>query len=382
MPVFLFSANSPDGRQVTERIEAATADAARYALDLRGYREIAFHTDDASNRMDAVFQAEMVDGHPDSQLTPEQELEARQGGGMLQVVWSAWKHSAVFWVPLGLWVGVSLAGGRPFSWLDILSFALGALFLGWFVWLVLPGVGYQGLLAASTWNRLRETRAWVRFLRFLSSVGAPRTPQLELDMRLACVLARNGCEEEARRVVAPHEAAAAGNPMILGRLAGFYEAVGDHARAHANRTLAVEASGGGLAEIIDHAHGLVRHLRRPAEARASLARIADREVADLAQIFVRYTDGLIALEEGRPEAAIELLSKTEQAMTPYEGNELVKGMFREVWAFRVIALAATGQFAEAKQLFAKALPLLRARRESSLIARCLERLPRSAGPGS
>lgn len=378
MTTYLYSGRTSDGKQVTDRIEAATSDAARYALDLRGYREIVFHTDDSTSRVDALLLDEMLNGDPVPELTPEQEREARQSGGVLQCLWFAWKVNAIFWVPLSIWVGISLAGGRPFSVADIISFVFGGLFLVYFVWLVLPGVGYQRFLVAATWNRLGETRAWVRFLRFFGSIGPARIPKLELDMRLAWVLSRNGHQEEARGLIAPHESIAANNAMILNRLGGFYDAIGDHERAHTNRTQAVEVSGGGTTEIIDHALGLVRHLRRPTEARASLDRISGKEVADLVRIFVVYTEGLIALEEGRNEEAFDLLTKTEQVMSPYVANELMKGMRREVWAFQAIALGTAGRYAEANQLFLKALPLLKARRENTLIARCSEFLPRTA----
>lgn len=382
MSSYLFSAKSPEGKSVTDRIEAATTDAARYALDLRGYREIIFHTDDSSNRVDAVLLAEMVDGGFESRLTPEQEKEARKGGGVLRQLWTAWKLNAVFWIPLSIWIGVNLAGGMPFSAGDIISFVFGGLFLVYFVWLVLPAVGYQCLLAASIWNRLGETRAWARFLRFFGPIGPVRIAKLELDMRLAYVLGRHGLLDEARRLIAPHESVAANNAMILGRLASFYDVIGDHERAHANRTQAVDASSGGLSEIIDHAHGLIRHLRRPQEATTSLNRIGDREVADVARLFVSYTEGLIALEEGRHEESIEKFLKTEQAITPYAANEILNGMLRDIWAFRAIALAKTGRYGEAKELVLKALPMLQARRETILISRCTELLPRFAKTAS
>lgn len=43
---FLYTATNRDGEQVTERIEATSTAAARYALELRGYSSITFHTDE------------------------------------------------------------------------------------------------------------------------------------------------------------------------------------------------------------------------------------------------------------------------------------------------------------------------------------------------
>ena len=202
MASYLYTAKSPDGKSITDRVEASTTDGARYALNLRGYREIVFHTDDSSNRVDATLLAEMADGDLEFRLTPEQEREARQGGGVVRELWFAWKMNAIFWVPIGVWVGANLIKGHPFTTGDIVSFVVGGLFMVYFIWLVLPGVGYQSLLAACTWNRLDETRAWVGFLRFFGSIGPVRIPKLELDMRLAGVLGRNGCNSsQVRRLL-------------------------------------------------------------------------------------------------------------------------------------------------------------------------------------
>lgn len=370
MPQYLFTATSRDGAKVTDRVGAATVEGARYALETRGFTEIVFHTDDSSHRIDAAMSAEMGTTDADYELSPEQEKEARQGGGMLSGLWFAWKVNALFWVPTGAWAAWAWWNGRPYSFWDWTAFGVFGLFLVYFVWLVIPGVGYQGLLAASLWNRLAQTRSWVAFLRFTGRFSPVKIPKLELDMRLAWVLARNDRAEEARRLLADHESNAAGDAMILMRLSGIYDALGEHDRAHATRTKGVEVSGGGLGEIVDHAFGLIRQLRRPAEARASIDRVADREQSDLVKVFVCYTEALIALEEGRIEVAEKGLEDTESALAPYANNEIMKGMVREIWMYKAIALAMLQRTDEARKLFRAARPLLTARRETALIERC------------
>ncbi len=370
MPQYLFTATSRDGAKVTERVGAATVEGARYALETRGFTEIVFHTDDSSLRIDAALSAEMGATDSDAELTPEQEKEARQGGGMLSGLWFAWKVNSIFWMPTGGWAAWAWWNGRPYSFWDWTAFCVFGLFLVYFVWLVIPGVGYQGLLTASLWNRLAQTRSWVAFLRFTNRFSPVKLPKLELDMRLAWVLARNDRADEARRLLADYEANSATDAMVLMRLSGIYDALGEHERAHTTRTKGVDVSGGGLGEIVDHAFGLVRHLRRPVEARASLERVADREQSDLVRVFVCYTEALIALEEGRLEVAEKMLADTEGALSPYANNELMKGMIREIWMHRAIVLAMLQRKDEARKWFRAARPLMEARRETVLIERC------------
>jgi hypothetical protein len=290
---------------------------------------------------------------------------------MFSLLCSAWMANAIFWVPLGIWGFLAIRGGRPYSTGDIIGFVLAGLFLFYFLRAALPQAAYRRLLQASTWAREREARTCVRLLGAIRRLGGVSVPRLELDMRLAGVLARNDKLSEANALVAPYAAQAAGDPMLLGRLAGFWDTAGDHETALRLREQAVATTGGqGLHEIIDHAHGLVRHLRRPAEAAASLARIANRELADLPRVFVLYTRGLIALEEERFAEAERLLAETEAAMRSQLGNPGMQGMLRDIWAFRALALAGQSRNDEAREYFARAQALLSARRDRKLLERC------------
>lgn len=379
MPDYLFTARNPERESVTDRITAASVDGARYALETRRYTEIVFHTDDSSLRTDAALQKELDPNSESIPLEPELELESRRSGGLLAGIWFAWKVNAVFWLPLAVWDICAWFGSRPFGWGDWLGFGLSGFFLVYFVVLVIPGTLYQALLRASVLNRLPETRLWAGVLRRLRLLNGGTIPRLDLDVRLACVLARNGRAEEGRTLLAPYTAAAETDAMTAGRLAGFHVCADEHERAHELRCRAVELSQGGMAETIDHAFGLVRHLRRPVEAKESLARIADKELVELARIFVTYTEGLIALEEQRHAEAAVALEQAEVQLQPLAANELMDGMRRDIWAFQSLALAGTGRNAEARKLVARARPLLEARRETELLQRCDAAIPRQGG---
>ncbi len=370
MPDYLFTGRDAEGRAVTERITAATVDGARYALETRRYTQIVFHTDDASNRLDATLKQDLDPNEEGVELDPETALKLRRGGGFLNGIGFAVQVHMFLWLPLLVWNLSSWFGSRPFGWGDWLGFVLTGLFIVYFFWLVIPGVLYQAFLRASVLNRLAETRLWAFVLGRMRFFHGGRMPRLDLAVRLACVLARSGRVEEGRALLAPFAQDTERDAMTASRIAGFHASAQEHERAQELRNRAVELSHGGLVEIIDHAFGLARHLRRPAEARASLARIGDRELVEIARIFVAYTHALIALEEQHFAEAFTLFEKTEAEMDPLATNELMWGIRRDVWAFQALALAGAGRIAEARRLLARARPLLEARREAELLKRC------------
>lgn len=366
MPRYLFTAKDSDGQPVTDFIESATLDGARYALETRRYTQILFHTDDASNQLDESIRQEMGSPNPEGVLTPRQILEARQSGGLLGGLWFGLRMNAVIWVPLAIWCVLALIAGRPYRWNDWLGFGLFGVFVVYFVWLALPGIGYDRLLVASVWNDERETRLWTSFLRALRRVGCPLVPALELDVRLAHVLGRHGRRPEVEALMAKHEAAAEQNPLVIGQIAGVFDSLGDHERAHQWRTRFCEVTQDSAMAVIDHAHALVRQMRRADEAEASLSRIGDREQSAIAILFITYTRGLIALERGRHAEALASFREAETGSLQFQ-NPLMVGMRNDIRAFQAIALAGTGAREEARRLKSAVLPLLQARNDRPLI---------------
>lgn len=368
MATFLYSARAQDGSSVTEELDAESLETARYKLELRGFTAIKFHTDESMLRVDAHLREEMGGPLPETVLSPKQQVEARQGGGALSELWSAWKVNQIFWLPIGVWVGVTLFNGRPYGWGDWTGFALGIVFIVYFFWLVVPGVGYQLLLDASVWNREAETRRLRRLLLWSQKLGCPAIPKLELDLRLAWVLARSGKIEEGRELARRHEESAKGNPTILGRLAGFYVAAGEHERAHILQVAAAEASGGGLSEQIDLALGLVREQRKADEASEVIEKIADKEMSDMAKSFVAYVRGLIALENSKWKDALHQFEIVRKGLAAYQ-NPSAQGLLREVDAYCALAFAGNGDLEEGRQLLERSRPLLEARKEARLLDR-------------
>ena len=168
--------------------------------------------------------------------------------------------------------------------------------------------------------------------------------------------------------MAKHEAVAEQNPMIIGQIAGVFDSLGDHERAHHWRTRFCEVTQNSAMAVIDHAHALVRQMRRTDEAEASLSRIGDNEQIAVAKLFVTYTRGLIALERGRHAEALAAFREAETGSLEIQ-NPLMVGMRNDIRAFQAIALAGTGAREEARRLKVGVLPLLQARNDRSLIQR-------------
>jgi tetratricopeptide (TPR) repeat protein len=371
MPTFLFSGQSPNKQSVTERIEAETLSSAKYKLELRGYTNIVFHTDEMSTNIDrSLFDDDIERPTPEMVLTPEQERDARRGGGVLREIWMAWKVNAVFWMPLAVWDTVALFRRGPVRVSDWVAIGLSGLFLLYFVWMVLPGVAYQKLIDAGVWYRWLEVRTWARFIRLMKRFTFIPIPDFELDFRLAYATAAQGKLEEALSAVKHHENGKCGKFQYFVRLGGLYEAAGDYARMTECRKLAAEHGSGLQTERIDIAVGLLRRERKPAEARAILAEVGEVQGNDIVAIFIQYAYGLLAIEEQDWIKAEADLSRTLELAAPSSNNLLMKGLLSEVKAYRGIALANLERREEARQLFREAESLLKARGDKVLLGRC------------
>jgi hypothetical protein len=117
MAVYLFTGTDPSNASVTERIEAPSVSAARYRLELRGFKDITFHTDDLSAQLDGGLQGEFGDRlnelDDDDDFSAAVEMEARRTGGILRLMWILWKANKPIWLPLLLWNCIALWGGVP-----------------------------------------------------------------------------------------------------------------------------------------------------------------------------------------------------------------------------------------------------------------------------
>ncbi|MBI3849573.1 MAG: hypothetical protein HY298_04685 [Verrucomicrobia bacterium] len=370
MTSFLYTARTASGGTLTDRIEAESLDAALLALEHEGLREILFHTDEFAEATLAMAKKEVSPHLLTRPITPQQERKSRQLGGTWGLIWFGWKREWHYWFPLLLWNSYSFYHGRPFGDFAWLGFALSGLFLVAFIFMRLPGIAYNQLIEATVWHRGQAVKRWVELLRSFKRFFNVGVPEMELDCRIATVMARDGDLDRALAIFQKHEVNSVGRAYYFCRQAEIYGAAKEYQKMVECRLKAMEESRGGQNETVDYALGLVRRLHDATAAQQVLARVSEQRLTDIGHAYLHYCRGLIALEQKHASLAESEFRAALLKNAAYEMNPLASGMLKEVKAFLSIALAQQGNFEEARKLFADASPLLNARRETELLARC------------
>src|SRR5262245_2141424 len=196
MPEYLASARNGDGKTVTERLEAASADEAVQALRDRGYDEIVLHTDDVG----ALYSKQSA---VDPVITPREFLWFRDWpaplAGFLIVTIKLYKQGWPWYLAALALLAYRSAQGLTWGALDVAIviyvlfpalFALAAQFFR-------GAAGrYQWLIDAVAWGR------WEEVLAHADSVGGQVAPE-EVAFQKAKAHAGLGRLDEALRMVEP-----------------------------------------------------------------------------------------------------------------------------------------------------------------------------------
>jgi len=372
MQEFLFSATTPDGRTVHERIEAANLDQARYILEIRKYRAIEFLTDEHGADIRRAARSGVTIPKIDPSLwTAEDEVASRRRRGLAEkLVWAFRQHALIFAVLAG-WVVLVLHNGPPYRAFAWTGFILLPLYFLWFVRLVLPLTLFQLILEASVWHEWKRLRRLIGFVRFLKKFLTTAIPDKELDIREAASLAAEGRLADGLKLVEKYR----GHPdvaeyLYLTRLSGIYDAAGEYDRVVALLEEAAAKGPGGVSEWIDLAMARIRRKHDAAGARAALQNIEGREVPALAQAFRLIVEGMIAGEEKDDLRAYEYFRTGVEKLQATGGSPLLQGVVAEARAGLAISLARLGRKDAARSILAKERPLLEARKETGLLARC------------
>lgn len=372
MKQYLFSATSPDGRKVHERIVAGNLDQARYALELRQYRDIEFMTDEnVADISRANLSGLKLPAVPPELWTAEDEVQSHRRRGLGQkLLWAAKQHAPIF-AALAVWALVKLHNGRPYglaAWAAFLALPLYGL---WFIRLVLPIAVFQLILEAAVWHDWKRLRRLVGFARVLKKFFTTAIPDKELDIREATSWAAEGRLADGLLLVEKYR----GHPDVsdyiyLARLSGVYDAAGQHDRAVALMEEAAAKGPGGVSEWIDVALARIRRKHDAPGARAALEKIEGKEVPALAQAFRLLVEGMIATEERDDLRACEYYRAGLDKLQATAGSPLIQGLIAESRAGMAISLARLGKPDVARKILAKERPLLEARKETALLAKC------------
>ncbi|MDC8014558.1 hypothetical protein [Tahibacter soli] len=365
MTLFLYSAAGDDGGRRAGRIDAASLDAAKFRLEQSGLRDIVFHTDEI---LPAQLRAE---GMAPAEVSADAELAALTDPlHGFAFVRACYIGNWIAWVPPLAWALWNLAGGAPYSLVDQASFALAAIGLAFPAWAAVPSLAYQKLLDASAWARWDDVRRQCAFFRRWRRWFLAPTPRFDVDIRDATAVAAQGDLAAALASVAHYEATVAPRQVYLGRIASIHFAARDWTGALRCQEEAWRLSGGGMPETIDYAVTLVWRRRDADAAQRLLAGIAGRTRTALAQTFVDYAEGLIALERGHDDVAKDRFERAIEGQAAASNTPLTQMVCDFIAAHLVIASARLGEKRAARALLRSVLPRLTAFKDIDLARRC------------
>jgi tetratricopeptide (TPR) repeat protein len=253
----------------------------------------------------------------------------------------------------------------PFSQLDYLCIVV----------LVLPPMLALGAVIwrpRRRFNRVVEACSWARWEEVLELLpGLPsQVPVHDRLFREAQALAGLGRMPEALSVVAPL-AEGKGIPEWLywSRLSGVYRAAQDRDQALICLERSASLAPQNPTPLIDLALGLLSRRRDTARAAEILRRVKTHALSDLVVQFLRYAEGLLALEQGKAHEARELL---EEALAGQKklASALAGKVCDHLHAYLCLAETAIGNHESARRHFNQALPRLQALGDHDLLARC------------
>ena len=361
---YILSARNALGKQVTERVDAASADAAVEALRRRGLSEIVLHTDEVG----AVYtQQSKIEKH----ISPKDYLSFRQPRGYLgRVAFVARKMYALNW-KWDLGFLVVLAARRwmdaPWGMLDYSAIGLLLLPLAWasVSQVSTPGLAYHKFLELVAWGR------WEEVLQESERLQG-RLPEREIRWHRAKALAGLGRLAEALEAVAP----LASDPdlprwLYFSRLAEVQATAQDWEAALTSVEQALAIAPDNATILIDLAMSLLQRQRDLPRARQLLERARAHALSDVLAPAADAAEGILLLEERKPDRAREKLEAGLAGLQKFSAaSPLVGALLDRLRAYLALALAGQGEHAAADREFRLAEPRLVALRRDELLARC------------
>lgn len=362
MPKYLLSGTNVHGRSVTELVTARSADEAMRRYQARGYADVVLHSDEVHGHL--------FDPSAMEHLTPRDYLtlgRVSRPHYLWLLVLRMYRQQWGLMFLLAAWVIGRRALDAPWTLLDYLPLAF----------LLLPAVivlAGEVVSPSRKFERAMSFAAWARWAEMRAALPAVRgmVPDAQFAFYEARALAGLGKLVEALEVVRPY----ADDPntpawLYWGQLADVFVGAKLPDRAIECLEKAVEHAPDNATTLIDLAMGLLRYRRDTARARPLLERAHNHAVSDLLAPFLTLADGVLALDERRPEEARRLLETSLAGAERYRHTTALMGAaIDRIHVYLCLACAATGDPAAAERHFRRAEPRLRAFAADDLVERC------------
>lgn len=380
---FLWRGMDREGSRRAVRVNAASAQAAREALEQDGWTQLELLLDEIAST--AAGGVEAPEWLPTGAPSPDFEA-ALLDGTEPSFASRWWNFIKAGWGTFFL-LTAGLAWGfyQLKSWL-IWSSALGLAALG----LVFPVLDAWFGSALRIYKELNEAKVWWRWKRVMSCVQrlqrSHRFTRIgvgdeELARCRAQALAGLGrLEEGLREFQAVEHLYAQNHWLYLSLLGGIYDIAKDYERSTECTRRALAEKPDLAALWIDLALRLARGLNQPAEAKEALARAEGLELSGLAKTYLAWVGGIIGWRERRyGEAKLAL----ESALAQFQKMShlpLVEGSILLTKSYLCAVEGPMGNRSRAEELWREVRPFLECNREEELLEACRQSVrPTSEG---
>ena len=362
MPKYLLSGKDAQGRQATELVTAPNTNHAVRKFKGRGFSDVVLHPDEVIGHL---FRPEVLEN-----LTPRDYLalgRLSRGGFLWQLIVRLYRKQSLLHL-----LFVALIVGRRVleeSWGLVDNLALAFLFFPLVV--VLGGELFS---PSRKFERAMTFNAWGRWAEMLAALPSVRhfVPAPQYAFFEAKALAGLGRLDEAMETVRPF----ADDPDLLtwlywAMMADLFHAakLGDRAIECGERAL--EHAPENVTVLLDLAMSRLRYRRDTLGARSLIERTRQHEISEVIRPFLLMTEGVLALEERRPEDARQMLEESVKLAEPLRHTTALMGVaIDRIHTYLSLAYAATGDAEAAEKHFRIAEPRMRAFRSEDLLERC------------
>jgi tetratricopeptide (TPR) repeat protein len=193
-----------------------------------------------------------------------------------------------------------------------------------------------------------------------------------LAFREAQALAGLGRFEEAMDIVRPFSRGKRMPEWLYwARMAIVYWATGEFGQVIAVSEKAAQLAPENPVVLIDLAAVLLRYQRDTVRARELLNRAQQHAISDAAAPFVVMVQGMLALEEGKIQPAIDQLEESQRMMEKFRhATPIIGSVVDRSHAYLALAYAKLGDKETAIRHYRQAEPRMRALMADDLLRRC------------